>query len=121
MSDHNFYLPVSEMTSDEARIATEYALLPLIRMALERDRKVIAITNTKFKVLYLEMLNDVIHQVIQDQRENRQELFAGHIRMTKRDWFSYEVYIRGRLFELVYQKSIAMDWIHERMKAYLKP
>ncbi|MCO7174518.1 hypothetical protein ACFP7A_03585 [Sporolactobacillus kofuensis] len=121
MSDDERYLPASEMTPDETRIATEYALLPLIRMALARDRQVIAITHTKFRVLYLEIFDDIIHEVTQDLRENKQELFAHHIRMTKRDWFSYDVYIRGRLFDFVYQKSVAMDWIHERLKMYLRP
>jgi muramidase (phage lysozyme) len=120
MSDREIFLPSSEMTEDEKRIATEYALLPLIKMAFERDRKVIAVTNTKFRPLYLEILDDMVYRVTQDLHKNKQELFSSHIRMTKRDWFSYEVYLRGRLFEFVYQKSVAMDWIHERVRDYLK-
>jgi muramidase (phage lysozyme) len=120
MNDREIFLPSSEMTENERRIATEYVLLPLIRTAFERDRKVIAMTNTKFRPLYLEIFDDMIYRVTQDLRRNKQELFSSHISMTKRDWFSYEVYLRGRLFEFVYQKSVAMDWIHERVRDYLR-
>ncbi|MCQ2011645.1 MAG: hypothetical protein ABF629_01800 [Sporolactobacillus sp.] len=120
MNDHGGFLPASEMTEKEMKIAAEYMLLPLIKMAFERDRTAIVRADTKFKPLYLELLDAIIAHVTLDLRRNKQDIFNNHIRMTKRGWFNYEVYVRGRLFEFVYQKSVAMDWIYERVRSYLK-
>ncbi|MCO7126657.1 hypothetical protein NIE88_12870 [Sporolactobacillus shoreicorticis] len=120
MNGYQRFLPASEMTEKETKIVAEYMLLPLIRTSFEHDRKIIAHADVKFKTIYLELLDAVITQVTLDLRRNKQEIFSNHIRMTRRGWFNYEVYVRGRLFEFVYQKSLAMDWIYERVRGYLK-
>jgi hypothetical protein len=38
--------------------------------------------------------------------------------MTRKSWLEYEVYTRGRLFEFTYHKSIALDWIQQRVEDY---
>ncbi|BBN98474.1 hypothetical protein [Sporolactobacillus terrae] len=121
MNDHDVSLPASEMSKDETRIAAEYMLLPLIKRAFVHDRKALAASDTKFKHLYLEVLDDMTEQVRADLIKNKQELFDQQMQMIRHDWFCYEVYARGRLFELVYQKSVAMDWIYERVRSYLRP
>jgi hypothetical protein len=108
------------LTDDEERIVKEYIFLPLIRMALERDKKVINITNTKFKEHYIELINEAIHHVTSDMRKNKDDIFNYHIRMTKRNWLSYEVYCKGYVYDFVFHKSIASDWINERIKVYFK-
>ncbi|RYL90350.1 hypothetical protein EWI07_11920 [Sporolactobacillus sp. THM7-4] len=112
-------MEANELTQKEKRIIRQYIFLPLIRLALERDRKVISITNTKFKNQYLAIIDEAIHRVTNDMRKNKDELFDCHIRMTKRNWLEYQVYTRGRVFEVGYHKSIAGEWIYDRIRDYL--
>ncbi|RYM05685.1 hypothetical protein EWH99_05660 [Sporolactobacillus sp. THM7-7] len=109
----------NELTPKEKRIIRQYMLLPLIRMALERDKRMLRLTNMKFKARYIELINEAIRRVTEDMRQNKDELFDHHIRMTRRNWLEYEVYTRGRVFEVGYQKSIAGEWIYEQVKVYL--
>lgn len=110
----------NELTPQEKRIIQQYIFLPLIRLALERDKKVISITNTKFRANYIAIIDEAVHHVTGDIRKNRNDLFDHHIRMTKRNWLSYEACTRGRVFEIGYQKSIAGEWIYGRIGDYLK-
>ncbi|MCO7127841.1 hypothetical protein NIE88_19010 [Sporolactobacillus shoreicorticis] len=112
------YFPQSELTAEEKQIITEYMLLPYIRRALEVDRKAIFASHLKFKNHYIEQLNDAISKVTADMSKNKKQVFDYHIRFTRRTWLEYEVYVRGRLFEVVYHKGIAVDWIRLHVKDY---
>jgi hypothetical protein len=116
----NGYFPPSELLDEEKQIITEYMLLPYIRRALEVDRKAIFASGLKFKTPYVEQLTDAIDKVTRDIRKNKKELFDYHIRLTRKIWLEYDVYTRGRLFNFMYHKSVAMDWMHERLRDYLK-
>jgi hypothetical protein len=112
------YLPPSELLAEERQIITEYMLLPYIRRALEVDRKAIFASGLKFKNHYVAQLNDAISKVTKDIQLNKKEVFDNHIRLTRKSWLEYDVYTRGRLFEFVYHKSIAIDWIQQRVTDY---
>jgi hypothetical protein len=112
------YFPPSELLDEEKQIITEYMLLPYIRRALEVDRKAIFASGLKFKNLYVAQLNDAISKVTADISKNKKEVFDYHIRLTRKSWIEYDVYTRGRLFEFVYHKSIAVDWINSHVKDY---
>jgi hypothetical protein len=114
----NGYFPQSELTGEEVQIIVEYMLLPYIRRALEVDRKAIFSSGLKFKNHYVAQLNDAINKVTKDIQLNKKEVFDNHIRMTRKSWLEYDVYTRGRLFEFVYHKSIAVDWIQQRVTDY---
>ncbi|RYL92198.1 hypothetical protein ABNN70_10660 [Sporolactobacillus sp. Y61] len=109
----------SELTITEKRMIRRYIFLPLIRMALERDRRIIALTRTKFKTAYLNVIDIAINRVTADMRINKDEIFEHHIHMTRKNWLNYEVYTRGRVFQVSYHKSTAGDWIYERIGQYL--
>lgn len=108
-----------QLTLAEKRIIQRYIFLPMIRLAFERDRAMIATTHTKFRQYYLKIIDEALHRVIGDIRLTKDELFDAHIHMTRRSWFDYQIYTRGRLFEITYPKSAAGDWIYERMDRYL--
>jgi hypothetical protein len=94
-------------------------LLPYIKKALEVDRKAIFASGLKFKNYYVAQLNDAISKVTKDIQLNKKEVFDMHIRFTARkSWLEYDVYTRGRLFNFVYHKSIAVDWIQQHVKDY---
>lgn len=112
------YFPESELTDEERQIITEYMLLPYIRRALEVDRKAIFVSGLKFKNYYVELLTDAIDKVTRDIRKNKKEVFDYHIRLTRKSWLEYDVYTRGRLFNFLYHKSIAVDWINQHVKDY---
>jgi hypothetical protein len=114
----NGYFPPSELLAEEKQIITEYMLLPYIKRALEIDRKAIFASGLKFKNYYVTQLNDAISKVTKDIQLNKKEVFNNHIRMTRKSWLKYDVYTRGRLFEFVYHKSIAIDWIQQRVTDY---
>ncbi|WP_100487909.1 hypothetical protein [Sporolactobacillus pectinivorans] len=109
----------NELTILEKHIIQRCIFLPMIRIALEQDKKIIALTNTKFKAQYLEALNLAVLRVTEDMRKNKDDLFDHHIHMTRRTWLDYEVYTRGHVFKISYQKSVAGDWIYERVRQYL--
>lgn len=112
--------PNNELSKAEKEIVDRYIFLPIIRMALERDKKVINVTNTKFKQHYIELIDEAIHRATVDMRKNKDDIFNYHISMTKNDWFNYDAYVRGQLINVTYHKSIAADWIYERIGDYLK-
>lgn len=112
------YFPESELTDEERQIITEYMLLPYIRRALEVDRKAIFVSGLKFKNYYVELLTDAIDKVTRDIRKNKKKVFDYHIRLTRKSWLEYDVYTRGRLFNFLYHKSIAVDWINQHVKDY---
>jgi hypothetical protein len=115
----NLYLSESELTNDERIIITNYMFLPYIRRALEVDRKAIFASGLKFKTYYVEQLIDAIDKVANDIRVNKKQVFNNHIWLTRKSWLEYEVYTRGRLFNFLFHKSIAMDWINEKVNNYL--
>lgn len=115
----NVMLMANQLRDDEEQIIREYVFLPLIKLALQRDKKVINITNTKFKDLYLASIDEAIHRVTTDMRKNKDAVFDHHIRLTRKDWLSYEVNVRGRVFPVSYHKTAAAEWIGERVKEYL--
>lgn len=112
-------MDASQLTETENRIIQRYIFLPMIRLALERDRQIIAASTVKFRTYYLDWIDDAIHRVIHDLRITKDELFDHHIHMTRHNWLAYQAYTRGRVFDIVYQKSVAGDWIYERMDRYL--
>lgn len=112
-------MDVHQLTILEKQIIQQYIFLPMIRMALEHDKKILARTNAKFKAPYIELLGQAMRRVTEDMRKNKDDLFKYHIHMTRRTWLDYEVYARGRVFEVSYQKSTASDWIYERIGQYL--
>jgi hypothetical protein len=97
------------MSEKEAIIATEYALLPLIRRALEIYRKAFANSGLKFRSSYIAQLDEALHLVTDDMCKNKQEIFKYHIRMEKKNWLNYEVYVSGQLFDFAYPKYVAAD------------
>jgi hypothetical protein len=107
------------LTDEEERVIKEYVFLPLIKMAFERDKKVINITNTKFKQRYLDMIDAAIHKVSIDMKNNKEDIFKYHIQMNKKSWLEFNAYVKGYSYDIVYHKSIAGDWINERIKNYL--
>jgi hypothetical protein len=115
----NGYFPPSELLAEEKQIITEYMLLPYIRRALEVDRKAIFASGLKFKNHYVTQLNDAISKVTKDIQLNKKEVFDYHIRLTRKSWLEYDVYTRGRLFNFVYHKSVAVEWINLHVKDYL--
>lgn len=110
---------VPPLLDEDSIIIREYIFLPLIKMALERDRKVINITNTKFKQQYIEIINEGIHRVTKDMRKNKDAIFDHQIHMTKITWLSYQVHVNGYVHEVSYHKTVAADWINERVKEYI--
>ncbi|EST12211.1 hypothetical protein [Sporolactobacillus laevolacticus] len=112
------YFPESELTDDERIIIANYMLLPYIKRALEVDRKAIFASGLKFKTYYVEQLTGAIDKVANDIRINKKQVFDNHIRLTRKSWLEYDVYTRGRLFNFVYHKSIAVDWINQHVKDY---
>ncbi|GGL62909.1 hypothetical protein [Sporolactobacillus putidus] len=108
----------NQLREDEKQIIREYIFLSLIKLALQRNRKVINITNTKFKDLYISNIDEAIHRLAADMRKNKDAVFDHHIRITRRDWLSYEVNVRGRVFTVHYHKTAAAEWIGERIKEY---
>ncbi|WP_028982826.1 hypothetical protein [Sporolactobacillus terrae] len=120
MTDEDFMLPQTEMSKKENQIATEYMLLPLIKRALEIDQKAVARSGLKFKDNYVAQLDEALHKVHVDMRKNKQDVFDCSMKLTKCSWFRYKVYVRGILFDVAYNKMIAMDWIEERVKEYLQ-
>jgi hypothetical protein len=106
-------------TEEEEQLIQEYMFLPAIRMALERDRKRIQAAKTKFEQCYLFTIDEAIHRVTQDMNKNKKKLFDLGIKPKRKDWFSYDVTTRGRIFDITYHKNNAADWINERIKDYL--
>ncbi|MDD9147807.1 hypothetical protein OYT88_04485 [Sporolactobacillus sp. CQH2019] len=89
-----------------------------MKLALQRDRKVIGITNTKFKDQYLATIDEAYRHLTIDMRKNKDSVFDHDIRLTRHDWLNYEVNVRGRVFPVRYHKTIAAEWINERIKEY---
>jgi hypothetical protein len=112
--------PNNELSKAEKEIVDRYIFLPVIRMALERDKKIIMQPNTKFKQQYVNIIDEAIHHVTMDMRKNKDDIFNYHIRMTKKDWFNYDCYVRGQLINVTYHKSIAADLIYNQIDEYLK-
>lgn len=110
----------NRLTLEEQRIIRSYILLPFIRTALAHDRKAIGLTNVRFKTQYLAIIDAAVHQVTDDIRKNREELFEHHIRMTRRSGLEYDAYTRGYLFEIGYHKSVAAAWIQEHIALYMR-
>lgn len=108
-----------ELTPHEKKMIQKYIFLPLVRTALEHDKKVIGITSAKFREGYITVIDRAIHRVTSDIRKNKDDLFEHHIRMTRISWLDYEVCARNRIFNVVYQKSVAGEWIRERIDDYL--
>ncbi|WKB34719.1 hypothetical protein QS257_12280 [Terrilactibacillus sp. S3-3] len=108
-----------KISENEKRLIQSYILLPLMRMALERDKKIIKLTNTKFKDQYINVLNNTIHQISCDLKQVKDEIFNQQIRMHRKNWLEYEAYIRGYKVNIHYHKSIAGDWIYDRIRKYL--
>lgn len=114
----NLYLPKSELTDSERIIITNYMFLPYIKRALEVDRKAIFASGLKFKNYYIEQLTDAIDKVTKDIRINKKQVFDNHIRLTRKSWLEYEVYTRGRLFNFLFHKTNAVDWINLHVRDY---
>ncbi|WP_332238637.1 hypothetical protein [Sporolactobacillus sp. KGMB 08714] len=108
----------NELREDEENIIREYIFLSLIKLALRRDRTVINITNTKFKAFYIATIDEATHHLAMDMRRNKNAIFDHHIRITRRNWLNYEIYVRGRVFPVQYHKTTAAEWINERVKEY---
>ncbi|MFX3616982.1 MAG: hypothetical protein ACE3JK_05615 [Sporolactobacillus sp.] len=112
-------MEANQLTLTEKRIIQRYIFLPMIRLALERDRKILAASRAKFRTYYIQIIDEALHRVSHDIRLTKDELFDSHIHITRQSWLDYQVYTRGRLFKIVYSKSAAGDWIYERMDRYL--
>lgn len=109
-----------ELSKIEKQIIDYFIFLPAIRLALNHDRKIIVASNSKFKEEYIKYIDEAIHRVVAAMRKNKDDIFDHHIRMTRKSWFEYDVYIRGQLIHVKYHKSVAAEWIYNQIDSYLK-
>lgn len=113
------FLPAKGLSPAEKKIIEDYITIPLMRLAFLRDRKVIDLTNTKFKQQYLNMIDSVLNKLTQDQKESREGIFKKHIQVTKHHWLSYEFWVRGYVHKYNLTKKQANVMVQERLGEYL--
>jgi hypothetical protein len=111
-------IPANQLSGDEEKLIRQYIFLPLIRLALDRDRRVMAIANLKFKSVYYAEIDAARHRVTNDIRKLKDEMFDRHIVMQKKDWLCYTAIVRNIPHEISYHRTIAAEWINSRIEEY---
>lgn len=112
-------MKIHELTISEKQIIRHYIFLPLLHAALEKDKSMIALTNTKFKGLYLAIIGNAIHCATEDMQRTRDELMNRHIRMVRRTWLAYEAYTEGHVFDIRCTREAAVSWINRQIRHYI--
>lgn len=111
-------IPADRLSKDEQKLIRQYIFLPLIRLALDRDRRVMAVANLKFRSVYYTEIDAARHRVTNDIRKLKDEMFDHHIVMQKKGWLCYTAIVRSIPHEVSYHKSIAAEWISDRIENY---